>query len=343
MRHTATPVALMAAIVLALLTAGAVLAHHVVDYTEITGATRDDDTLRGTSGNDYWEGSEGDDTIYGKDGYDLIGRARFLAQDWGVTDDNGADTYDGGPGKDILESSGDGSVDTIDCGAGAEDLASFDKGTATSPQTTVSDEVNTETCERLDWTNEELADCAVKPWDNADVKCKTGTKRADNLLGNDSPDIRIVDAMWGEGGGDTLRGRRGFDGLEGGPGKDALYGGPGDDALYGDGHDQAGGFDQSGQFTGNDKHIDKLYGGAGDDRIDAADVDAPGTDAQKPDTISCGGGDHDFALIDVGIDVDPKGVTLKKGQAGCEIVASSPPTFKSWWWGPKKKGKRGKH
>jgi Ca2+-binding RTX toxin-like protein len=324
MRRTTT-VALMAAIVIALLSGGAVLAHQPFPGQ----ATNGNDTLTGTSGDEFWEGSPGDDTIKGEGGDDSIGVSRGFYSDFGRTDDLGADTYYGGPGKDILDGQGDNAVDTMDCGAGGEDLASFDKGQATSTQTTVSDKiVDKKTCERLDWTGEDLADCAEKPWDNADVKCKTGTNRANTLLGKDVSDPRIVDAMWGEGGDDTLRGRRGFDGLEGGAGQDALYGGPGDDALYGNWYGAPP------QGVSPETKPDELYGGDGDDLIYVYDRnDALG----EPDIISCGAGDHDWAVIDVGFDKDPQGVTIRgDGQAGCETIYGNPPVLK-FLWGPKKK------
>jgi Ca2+-binding RTX toxin-like protein len=326
MRRTATPVALVAAIVLALLSAGAVLA-----YQPFPGqATNGNDTLTGTSANENWVGSDGDDTIRGKGGDDLIGRS--LSSDpgyFGKTYDPGADTYYGGPGKDILDGLGDNAVDKMYCGAGGEDLASFDKGSAISTQTKISDKVDKKTCERLYWGGD-LADCAEKPWSNADVICKTGTKRADTLLGRDSADILIVDAMWGEGGNDTLRGRRGFDGLEGGAGQDVLYGGPGDDYLYGNWYGAPP------QGVTPEENPDTVYGEAGDDRIDVRDGGS-GDPGGVPDTISCGAG-SDWAVIDIGIDTDPQGVPLESGQAGCESVA--PHTSVKRWWGPGKRGGR---
>jgi Ca2+-binding RTX toxin-like protein len=330
MRRTATPVALMAAIVLALLTAGAVLA-----YQPFPGqATDGDDTLTGTSSNENWVGSPGNDTIRGEGGSDLIGRSPSTdSNDFGQTEDPGADTYYGGRGTDILDGRDNGAffpaaVDTIDCGDGAEDLASFDRGPESSPPTTVSDKVNKNTCERLDWTNESLADCAEKPWDNADVICKTGTNGPDTLLGRDVSDARIVDAIWGEGGNDTLRGRRGFDGLEGGAGGDVLHGGPGDDTLYGNWY--------GGPSDTRQEKPDKVYGEDGADRINVRDGtsdNGPG-EGEIPDTVSCGAG-NDWAVIDIGFDKDPQGVTIREnGQAGCEAIAESI-SFKNWW-GPRK-------
>jgi len=336
-RKAATLVALVAAIALALLTAGAVLANHILQ--PFPGQPTDgNDTVTGTSADENWSGSPGNDTIRGEGGSDLIGSFSGPT-DFGYTNDPGADTYYGGPGTDILEGRDLGAsfgfpaaVDTMDCGDGAEDLASFDKGPATSPPTTVSDKVNTNTCERLDWTNESLPDCAEKPWDNADVICKTGTNGPDTLLGRDVIDARIVDAIWGGGGNDTLRGRRGFDGLEGGAGKDVLYGGPGDDTLHGDwvpGNTPEG--------VTPEAKPDKVFGEAGNDRIDVADLDVEPqpTGAQIPDVVSCGGG-HDEAAIDMGIDTDPQGVPITaEHRAGCETIVNST-SFKGWW-GPRKR------
>jgi Ca2+-binding RTX toxin-like protein len=331
-RKAATPVALVAAIVLALLSAGAVLAHHT--YQPFPGqATDGNDTLTGTSGDDYWEGSLGNDTIRGQGGMDLIGFNPGDASDFGTTYDPGADTYYGGPGTDILDGRGDNFVDRMDCGDGAEDLASYDKGTATSPETTVFDKVNTSTCERLDWTSVTLPDCAIKPWDNADVICKTGTNGPDTLIGTDSADVRIVDAMWGGGGNDTLRGRRGFDGLEGGAGADTLYGGWSPDFLYGNWDSDAAG------PPPYEEKPDKVFGEAGDDRIDMRDMPYDSTDqtlAGRPDTVSCGDGRHDWAVIDVGFDKDPQGVPITKaGQAGCEKISND--HYVKAWWGPRKR------
>src|SRR5215211_1893260 len=116
MRRIAIPVALVAAIVLTLLIAGAVLAHQ-----RLPGGTDSDDTLTGTPNDDMWEGSPGDDTIKGEGGDDRIGPSPNLAADFGETSDPDADTYYGGPGKDILDGRGDDAVDTMDCGAGGED------------------------------------------------------------------------------------------------------------------------------------------------------------------------------------------------------------------------------
>jgi Ca2+-binding RTX toxin-like protein len=337
-RKAATPVALVAAIALALLSAGAVLAHQPFPGQ----ATDGNDTVTGTSADETWVGSPGNDTIRGQGGSDIIGEDPNTGWDFGATSDPGADTYYGGPGTDILEgrerqdfSLIPAAVDTLDCGDGVEDLASFDKGSATYPPTTVTDKVNTSTCERLDWTDASLPDCAEKPWDNADVICKTGTNGPDTLIGRDVIDARIVDMMWGQGGNDTLRGRRGFDGLEGGAGQDTLYGGWSPDVLYGN------------WYSGNkppdvpyEAKPDRVYGEAGDDRIDVSDPrgfkDPLPDYAKMPDTVSCGDGTHDWAVIDIGIDKTPQGVPITRpGQAGCESI-SEDQSFKRWW-GPRRR------
>jgi Ca2+-binding RTX toxin-like protein len=337
MRRTAIPVALVAAIVLALLTSGAVLANHT--WQPFPGqATDGNDTLIGTSADENWVGSLGNDTIRGEGGGDLIGTDVVWdgpAENWGATEDPGADTYNGGRGTDILDGRGDGSVDRMDCGDGAEDLASFDKGSASDPETTVFDKVNTNTCERLDWTSQGLPDCAEKPWDNADVICKTGTNGPDVLLGRDSADIRIVDAMWGLDGNDTLRGRRGVDGLEGGAGADVLYGGAGDDSLHSTWYSQTGEQPPDGK-------PDKVYGEAGSDLIEVEDGSvSESPETLIPDIVSCGDGKHDEAVVDIGVDTDPQGVPMQEwsggqgGQAGCETI-SNDHSFKNWW-GPRKR------
>lgn len=290
------------------------------------------DTLKGFDGDDELDGGEGEDTVYagtgddsgfaetvyggpgdddidgvnvhGQDGEDMIGDEVF--SETSPPEDSLEETITGGGGKDEIVAR-DNSKDKIDCGAGSADLASFDKGKASSPDTTVSDEVNTKTCERLDWTADVSNPYCVKPWDNAKVRCITGSNRPEELVGRDDPDPRIVDLMWGGDNKDTLRGRRGFDGLSGEAGNDTLYGGPGDDGLFGDYnfHD-----------TDRPEGSDKLYGEGGDDFIFAID--------KKKDTISCGGGDDDWAQIDKGLDT----IVARKD---CELIEYESEGFFYWW------------
>ncbi|MDX6720325.1 MAG: virginiamycin lyase [Solirubrobacteraceae bacterium] len=113
------------------------------------------------------------------------------------------------------------------------------------------------------------------------------------------------DCLFGELGNDRLFGGAGADTLLGGTGADTLRGDSGDDALYGEaGNDTiSGGKGDDGLDGGagsdaltDDRGTDEFNGGAGDDRIDARDATAAGRRAA--DTVSCGAGRHDVALVD---------------------------------------------
>jgi metallophosphoesterase (TIGR03767 family) len=90
------------------------------------------------------------------------------------------------------------------------------------------------------------------------ANAQRGTARRDVLLGTEA--------------GDRLRGRGGRDRLVGRGGRDCLAGGAGKDKLV----------------AGDDK--DRLSGGSGDDKLKARDG--------KRDTLRCGGGDRDRAVVD---------------------------------------------
>ncbi len=87
---------------------------------------------------------------------------------------------------------------------------------------------------------------------------KRGTAGPDTLNGT-----AAADTLSGLGAGDKLNGRGGADRLFGGPGADKLTGGPG---------------------------ADRLFGGAGNDRLLARDDSA--------DTVNCGSGSRDLAVVD---------------------------------------------
>jgi Ca2+-binding RTX toxin-like protein len=73
---------------------------------------RGNDVLAGLGGNDRLRGGGGDDTVDGGAGDDRLGGGR------------GADSLAGGEGDDRLFALvPDGTVDTLDCGAGAGDVA----------------------------------------------------------------------------------------------------------------------------------------------------------------------------------------------------------------------------
>jgi Ca2+-binding RTX toxin-like protein len=322
----ATTVALVAAMLLAL-SAGAALAAFIQcptgDFGNCEG-TEQDDTLNGTPGRDIMNalgGDDdlnalgGDDDLWGDDGADEL-RGGNGVDEFGFffagepelegNAEMGKDTYYGGDGKDGIYSREQPAVkDIVSCGKGNTDWAIFDR----------LDSVN-RNCERRDWTDEELPGCAFRPWDNASVKCWEGTERANKLVGRDKPDARMVDVIWANRGNDTVSGRRGIDLLVGGAGGDTIKGGPGEDGLFS--YDEV---QRSSDETPQGEGSDELYGGDGEDFIYAID----GT----PDTISCGGGDDDWAQIDPDLDtiVAP---------AECEIIEEEPESFFHW----KRKGAR---
>jgi Ca2+-binding RTX toxin-like protein len=88
-------------------------------------------------------------------------------------------------------------------------------------------------------------------------------------------------------GADVLRGDDGDDALSGEDGNDTIGGGKGDDGL-------AGGAGTDSLTDG--RGTDDFKGGAGDDRIDARDTTAAGR--RGSDTVSCGAGRRDVALVD---------------------------------------------
>jgi Ca2+-binding RTX toxin-like protein len=314
-------IALVAVMLLAL-AAGVALAANIKgtqgDDPNLEG-TQDADVIRALGGNDTAKGLEGNDKIYGGAGDDdLQGGADADELRGGEGDDEfgfffagqpnidgtpemGEDTYYGDAGKDGIFSREQPAVkDSVNCGKGDMDWATFDS----------LDSVN-RNCERRDWTDEELPGCASRPWDNAIVKCWKGTEEADKLVGRDNPDARMVDVIWANGGDDTLSGRSGIDLLVGGAGGDSINGGRGEDGLFS--YDEVE--RSSGEEAPQGEGSDTLNGEDGDDFIYAID----GT----PDTISCGGGDQDWAQIDPDLDtiVAP---------AECEIIEDAVEDFFHW-------------
>jgi Ca2+-binding RTX toxin-like protein len=271
--------------------------------------TTNPETLSGTKGDDTIYGAKGNDTIYGLGGNDILGgpetgdtlQATFLGPDLGK------DTFFGGRDKDEIHAR-DGDKDIVDCGKGSADLAAFDKGV---------DRVSN--CERLDWTYTKVCkgpedhDGTEVLWDNAVVKCIYGTPNRDVLLGRNDPDPLKVDLLWGNSGNDTLRAGSGFDLLAGEDGADTLIGGSGDDGLLGG------------------KGSDKLMAGDGADYIYAVEGDQNTQATPAADTISCGGGNNDLAVISVGFDAagNKKRIDLVKND--CETIEQGQEGFVRWW------------
>jgi Ca2+-binding RTX toxin-like protein len=109
-----------------------------------------------------------------------------------------------------------------------------------------------------------------------------GTARGDRRSGTSLSDI-----MFGRAGNDRLAGGSGNDCLYGEDGKDRLDGGAGDDRLLG-----GAGDDTLTDVAGTDR----FDGGAGNDKINARDKARAGR--KKADTVACGAGKKDVALVD---------------------------------------------
>lgn len=112
--------------------------------------------------------------------------------------------------------------------------------------------------------------------------CIAGGSGNDTLLAGDGNDF-----VSGGSGNDRLSGGAGNDELRGGSGDDRISGGAGNDLLVGD--------------AGND-HLtdtrgrDHFSAGPGNDVVDARDTSAAGR--HIPDTVSCGAGRFDVAIVD---------------------------------------------
>jgi hypothetical protein len=118
-----------------------------------------------------------------------------------------------------------------------------------------------------------------------------GTARSDILLGKAGNDL-----LSGLAGNDCLYGEAGDDRLRGGSGSDRLFGGPGADRLEGE-----SGNDRMVGAAGNDRLTDRVgrdsfSGGAGNDTINARDTSLSGR--RLRDTVTCGAGTRDVALVD---------------------------------------------
>lgn len=111
----------------------------------------------------------------------------------------------------------------------------------------------------------------------------SGVALAKNIQG-DGKDNRLVgtnraDTISGSGGNDLISGLGGADRLHGDSGADEARGGGGGDEIYGDDGD------------------DDLFGQSGNDELNAADL-------RFGETVNCGSGNNDSAIIDVDINND---------------------------------------
>jgi Ca2+-binding RTX toxin-like protein len=151
-----------------------------------------------------------------------------------------------------------------------------------------------------------------------DGKVTMGTTRADTRIGTPRTDLMFGlggnDVLSGVGGPDCITGQGGNDRLRGGKGDDLLLGGAGNDRLSGDagsdelrgglGNDTISGgagvdnlFGEYGADRLTDTNgVDAFSGGPGNDRIDARDSSLFGRRGR--DTVICGTGSRDVALVD---------------------------------------------
>jgi Ca2+-binding RTX toxin-like protein len=121
------------------------------------------------------------------------------------------------------------------------------------------------------------------------------SNRADNIVGTKGDDV--IDS---KGGRDIIHGRAGNDTLSGGAKGDFLFGGTGNDVLNGNGGDDKlhGGPGTDSLFGGAGDDV--LTGGPGADLLDGGDDDdvIRAFADRAIDTIDCGPGDDDVAIVD---------------------------------------------
>lgn len=176
-------------------------------------------------------GDVGNDTLIGGGGDDSLGGA------------DGDDVLDGGPGADSM------------VGGHGNDTADYSKRTANL--------VIKQDPQRLD--GEAGENDAV----NADIETLLGGSGNDLLEAGNVP--TGVNAVYGNGGNDTLRGLAGSDTIYGGSGDDWIDAGTENDLVYGGtGRDTMSGNNGNDTLDGG-KGVDKIYGNNGNDRIYARD------------------------------------------------------------------------
>jgi Ca2+-binding RTX toxin-like protein len=163
----------------------------------------DNDTMRAGDGNDHFEGNNGSDAIFGEAGEDeLVGGGRFTASP-GVGFPDGSDTISGGTGADVI--TGDDAVvnGNNEIPVAVADSTDVLLGRGFAKGHTVS-----------------LLDLGYSP--------DAANSDGDFLDGNEG-----TDAIFGQGGADTIAGDEDGDYAEGGPGVDSIDGNAGEDDLVG--------------------------------------------------------------------------------------------------------------
>ena len=258
-------------------TASIVNATHVPVFIAATPLPGD---VVGTEGDDVLNAPTGGGVVWGLGGNDTLRSS------------DGADTFQGGAGTDLVDYSGAGAginVDLTDSGGGTGNAAGD-----------VFHDI------------EGLIGSAF-----ADTLCGDGT---DNILfGGDG-----ADRICGRGGNDTLDGGGGRDRLEGGDGHDVLYaGGDHDEVLGQDGNDSLYGEDGDDTISASsgDDYVD---GGLGNDSIGGGDGDDDLWGGAGHDIIGSGN-DNDTIHAGDGDDVTSGGygADVEYGGSGNDTMAGS--------------------
>jgi Ca2+-binding RTX toxin-like protein len=216
---------------------------HIDGSTQTVGVTvfasGGNDTVIGSSFNDFLWGGDGNDTLTGGAGNDLL------------FGDVGADSLSGGAGNDTLY--GDNSDIHIDGGAGTDALY-----WAAGANANINVGVDAVEFVQTLGNNDTLDGSSATA--NLVLFAGAGNDIATGGSGNDF--------LWGEAGNDILVGNGGNDTIVGGPGADRLTGGAGTDNLFGANGSNAGdGAVDTFVFTSNwgtdfvygfDENVDKL-------------------------------------------------------------------------------------
>ncbi|QDV70163.1 Bifunctional hemolysin/adenylate cyclase precursor [Rosistilla carotiformis] len=222
-----------------------------------------DDYIRGGDGNDVIDGGDGNNVIDGDTGNDQLTSGSGNDEIWST---EGADTIFAGAGDDEIYSYGDMAQDTIDGGEGADTYYIYVDDTADVFQDSGTDgaidilylysggsetyyitdqfskaETGIDTIYN-DWTGStsylgSSSHATALYWDFSGMELEAveqvhgGTQNDTIILDSAGPDN--PNAIYGNGGNDTLTDGAGVHSLYGGPGNDRLYGGAGNDRLFG--------------------------------------------------------------------------------------------------------------
>jgi Ca2+-binding RTX toxin-like protein len=321
-----TTVALVAAVLLALLTAGAALAATIeCPISGVCQGTNNDDTMNGTPGSDQIDGGDGNDDLNGDGGNDTLNGDPGNDSVTGGLDN---DTVNGGLGNDMMWNV-DG-TDEVFGEAGNDEIWVDDPrqtvvdtgGVDTASGGPGNDTITANATIHHDARFEDHIDCGpggkdIARLDNGldsvigceklfhfcppdGVLCQ-GTNNDDTMYGtpgsDEMPALDGNDDLNGDADNDTLNGGDGNDSFDGGDGNDTVNGGLGNDEMWGE--------------LVNSPGNDELFGEAGNDKISATqDVTAsggPGNDVivandRFQGDVDCGPGNRDIVYFDEDLD-----------------------------------------